>query len=247
MKVNDKLVLVTGAAQGIGLAIARAFAEAEARVILTDLSSSAVHDAARALVNEGHIAYSEHLEVTNREDLAELAARVAERYGDIDVLINNAGIAQAATFASDNSPDIWDRTIGVNLAGVFNVTRAFLGQLTRTKGSVVNISSVCAYTASLSHVSYTASKGGVSALTIAMCREFAPLGVRVNAVAPGWTATNTVDQANETHNQLVSWHVPLNRYGTPAEIAAPVVFLASSSASFISGVTLPVDGGFLTI
>lgn len=247
MKVNGKLVLVTGAARGIGLAIARAFAEADARVILTDLPSSSVEDSAKILADEGYAAYSEHLEVTDREDLEKLVDRIAEKYGDIDVLVNNAGIAQVGPVDSEHSTDIWDRTININLSGVFNVTRAFLDQLARTKGAVVNISSVCAYTASLSHVSYTASKGGVSALTIAMCREFAPLGVRVNAVAPGWTATEMVDQGNETHNQLVSWHVPFNRYGTPAEIAAPVVFLASSSASFISGVTLPVDGGFLTV
>lgn len=247
MKVNGKLVLVTGAARGIGLAIARAFAEADARVILTDLPSSSVADSAKLLANEGHSAYSEYLEVTDRADLSKLVDRVAEKYGDIDVLVNNAGIAQVAPMESEHSPDIWDRTINVNLNGVFNVTHAFLGQLTRTQGAVVNLSSVCAYTSSLSHVSYTASKGGVTALTIAMCREFAPLGIRVNAVAPGWTETEMVDPSNETQNQFVAWHVPFKRYGTPAEIAAPVVFLASSSASFISGVTLPVDGGFLTV
>lgn len=247
MKVSNKLVLVTGAARGIGSAIARAFAEAEARVILTDLPSSSVEDTARMLANEGHTVYSEHLEVTDREDLERLAGRIAEKYGDIDVLVNNAGIAQSAPVGSGHSPEIWDRTIEVNLGGVFNVTRAFLAQLTRTQGSVVNLSSIVAFTSGYGHVSYTASKGGVSALTRAMCREFAPLGVRVNAVAPGWTDTEMLDKGNDASAQLVAWHCPFNRYGTPAEIAEPVVFLASSSASYISGVTLPVDGGSLTV
>lgn len=247
MDIEGKLVLVTGAAKGIGYAIATAFAEAGARVILTDLASSAVDAAAAELSSRGLDAHSRHLGVTDRAGLADLAARIAVDLGDIDVLVNNAGIAGYSDVGAEASPDIWDSTIDVDLTGVFNVTRAFLAALTRTGGSVINISSVCAYTSGFSHVSYTAAKGGVSALTRAMCRELASLGVRVNAVAPGWVKTEAVDQDDADHDQFVQWHVPFNRFGTPAEIAGPVVFLASDAASFISGVTLPVDGGYLTV
>ncbi|MGP6176260.1 SDR family NAD(P)-dependent oxidoreductase [Microbacterium sp. A196] len=247
MKVDGKLVLVTGAAKGIGHAIATAFAEAGAQVILTDLAAGAVDQAARELRDRGLDAHSRHLGVTDRAGLDALASQIATELGDIDVLVNNAGIAGYADVGAEDSPGIWDSTIDVDLTGVFNVTRAFLDSLTRTRGAVVNISSVCAFTSGFSHVSYTAAKGGVSALTRAMCREFAALGVRVNAVAPGWIKTEAVDQSDADHDRFVHWHVPFDRFGTPAEIAAPVVFLASDAASFISGVTLPVDGGYLTV
>lgn len=137
--------------------------------------------------------------------------------------------------------------MGINLTGAFELTKALLEPLKACKGSVVNVSSVVGFTSSFGHVGYTTSKGGIRSLTQAMCRELAPFDIRVNAVAPGFIDTPMGPKTDPAMTKWIDWHCPLGRYGLPGEVAWPVVFLASSAASYVNGVTLPVDGGYLTV
>lgn len=245
--LDDRLALVTGAGRGIGAAVARGLAEAGARVILADILGEEAKGAAAAIRKDGFDAWGERLDVTDRPGMEAFAAHVAETYGELRILVNNAGVAGEARLGDPDSASTWDRNIAVNLTGAFDVTRAFLPALKATRGSVVNVSSVVAFTSGFAHVGYTASKGGIRSLTQAMCREFAPFGIRVNAVAPGYIDTTMGGKDDGITDEWLRWHCPMRRFGEPREIAGPVVFLASAEASFVNGVTLPVDGGYLTI
>ena len=245
--LDGKIALVTGAGRGIGAAIAQGLAEAGARVIVSDILAEEAAKTAQALTGDGFEAWGEALDVSDREGIEAFASHVATRYGDISVLVNNAGIGGTARLGDAESRATWDRNIAIHLTGAFEVTTAFLPALKQTRGSIVNIASIVAFTSGFAHVGYTAAKGGIRALTQAMCRELAPFGIRVNAVAPGYIDTAMGGKGEPATDDWVRWHCPMGRFGEPREVAAPVVFLASPAASFISGVTLPVDGGYLTI
>jgi NAD(P)-dependent dehydrogenase (short-subunit alcohol dehydrogenase family) len=245
--LQDQLALVTGAGRGIGAAIARGLAEAGARVIVADLEADAAQKTTLSIRQGGFRAWGEQLDVTDRNGLAEFAARVASAHGALSILVNNAGVAGGERIGDADSAATWDRNIAVNLTGAFDMTRAFLPALKDTGGSVINVCSVVAFTSGFAHVGYTASKGGLRSLTQAMCRELAPFGIRVNAVAPGYIDTVMGGKGDGTTDDWVGWHCPLKRFGEPSEVAGPVAFLASQAASFVNGVTLPVDGGYLTI
>jgi len=245
--LDGRIALVTGAGRGIGAAIAHGLAEAGARVIMSDILAEDAATAAAVLTGNGLEAWGEALDVSDRESIEAFASHVASRYGNISILINNAGIGGTARLGDAESRMTWDRNIAVHLTGAFEVTTAFLPALKQTRGSIVNVASIVAFTSGFAHVGYTAAKGGIRALTQAMCRELAPFGIRVNAVAPGYIDTAMGGKGEPVTDDWVHWHCPMGRFGEPHEVAGPVVFLASPAASFISGVTLPVDGGYLTI
>lgn len=246
--MKDKLVLVTGAGGGLGCAIAMGFSREGARVIVADI------DAARAAAVAGQVraaggqAYDEVLDVTDREGTRLWAEAVTQRLGPIDVLVNNAGISGKGKVDDPQAPELWDRILKVNLDGLFNVTHAFIPALKRTRGSVVNLSSIVAFVSGISSAGYVASKGAVRSLTQALARDLAPYGVRVNAVAPGLMLTDMVKPQLDTPGGT-DWFMhraPMGRGGEPEEVVGPIVFLASPMASYVSGVVLPVDGGFLS-
>jgi NAD(P)-dependent dehydrogenase (short-subunit alcohol dehydrogenase family) len=247
MVLGDRLALVTGAGRGLGAAIARGLAEAGARVILADIMPEEAQNSARSLSEDGFRAFGELLDITDRNALEAFAAHVADIYGEVSILVNNAGVAGMARIGDADSAGTWDRNIAVNLTGAFDTTRAFLPALKATRGTVINISSVVAFASGFAHVGYTASKGGIRSLTQAMCRELAPFGIRVNAVAPGYIDTAMGGKGDGTTDDWLRWHCPLGRFGEPSEVAGPVVFLASDAASFVNGVTLPIDGGYLVV
>lgn len=247
MVLKGQLALVTGAAQGIGKAISRALAAAGARVIMADISAGKARQAAAELSEQGLDCRGDELDVTRRDAVDAFAARIGADRGPIAILVNNAGIGINMPLDDDQAPKVWDDTIAVNLTGVFNVSRAFLPALKETRGSIVNISSVVAFTSGFADASYVASKGGVRALTQKMCRDLAPHGIRVNAVAPGYVDTAMGGPSDPVYVDWLNWHCPMKRFGRPEEIGGPVVFLVSPAASFVNGVTLPVDGGYLVI
>jgi NAD(P)-dependent dehydrogenase (short-subunit alcohol dehydrogenase family) len=246
--LKGRLALVTGAAGGLGTAIALEFARQGARVVAADLDGTGAQALAERIRADGGLAWGEAVDVTDRVSVARWAEELQARLGPIDILVNNAGIAARSRIDDPQSCEAWDRVMAVNLEGLFNVTHAFVGQLKAQRGCIVNLSSVVAFVSGISSVAYVASKGAVRSLTQALARDLAPFGVRVNAVAPGLMLTDMVapQLAVPGGTDWFMRRAPMERGGAPEEIAGPVVFLASEMASYVTGAVLPVDGGFLS-
>jgi NAD(P)-dependent dehydrogenase (short-subunit alcohol dehydrogenase family) len=244
-----RVALVTGAGRGIGQATALALAQAGATLAVADLDSASAHATAETIRRNGGSATAHALDVTDSTACKALAATIAADLGAVSILVNNAGVLLRVPHDSPDAADAWHRTLDVNLNGTFNVTSAFSGQLKTTRGAIVNLSSIHSFVATGVSAAYSASKGAIAQYTKAMAGELAPFGVRVNAVAPGMIVTpmTAVTIANPASSAGFLRHVPLARTGEPAEIAGAVLFLASDAASYVTGVVLPVDGGYLTV
>jgi len=242
--LDGRLALITGAGSGIGAAIAHAMAKAGARIIAADIEGAAAERTVKAI---GADAVSFACDVSDRNLCDGLAAAVRGQIGAISILVNNAGIIRRGTVMEPNARTDWDATLAVNLDGPYNMVTAFLGQLRETKGAIINIGSIQSFVALPNSAAYTTSKGGVRLLTKALAIELSPLGIRVNAIGPGFTATPLNAKAREDPAYMANFasRIPLGRIGTPEDIAGPAVFLASDMARYITGVTLPVDGGYL--
>jgi NAD(P)-dependent dehydrogenase (short-subunit alcohol dehydrogenase family) len=238
MLLDGKVALVTGGGSGIGEGIARAMAENGAQVIVTDVNEAGAMRVAAAIGGEHHV-----VDVSDRTACDALA----EKIGPISILVNNAGIIRRGKLEAAGARADWDATMAVNLNGPYNMVTAFLDQLKATKGSIINIGSIQSFVALPNSAAYTTSKGGVRALTKALAIELSPQGVRVNAIAPGMIATPLNADARHNPDYMANFaqRIPLGRLGDPADIAGPAVFLASDLARYVTGVTLPVDGGFL--
>ncbi|ASC65187.1 SDR family NAD(P)-dependent oxidoreductase [Achromobacter denitrificans] len=247
--MQGKRVLVTGAGRGLGATIAQGFARQGARVIVADVDGTLAAASAQAIRDAGGQAWDAVLDVTDADAVRAFAAECAVRHGGLDVLVNNAGISARAPFDDPRTPQIWDRLMRVNLQGTFNVTHAFVEQLKASRGAIVNLCSIVAYGCSISTAGYVVSKGGVRSFTEVLARDLAPHGVRVNAVAPGLMETEmTAGQRAQAHG--TDWYMqraPMARAGRADEIVGPVLFLASDMASYVNGVVLPVDGGYLAV
>jgi NAD(P)-dependent dehydrogenase (short-subunit alcohol dehydrogenase family) len=246
--MTGKIALVTGGGRGLGAASARAIAARGAMVVLADLNVETASAKAAEFNDIGLRAAAVQLDVADRASCKSVAEQVRAEYGAVSFLVNNAGIVEYARLDDADSAAQWDRLIGVNLTGAFNVTTAFLADLKANQGVVVNISSVAGFTSGFAQAGYTASKGGVRSLTKVMCRELAPFGVRVNAVAPGYVATEGMGgKGNPEIEAWLGFHCPMQRHGRPEEVGSVVAFLCSDEASFINGTTIPVDGGYLSV
>jgi len=243
MRLKHKTCIVTGAAQGIGLATALKFAEEGANVVVADLKPEGV-DAAVALVRaRGAQAMGFALNVTDREALDAMAAAVKERFGGIDVLVNNAGITKDARLQKMTAAQ-FDAVIDVNLRGVFHATQAVLpAMLAQESGVILNASSVVGIYGNFGQTNYAASKFGVIGFTKTWSRELGPKGIRVNAVAPGFVETPILATIPDKVLQHMREQVPLHRLGKPEEIANVYAFLASDEASYVNGAVIEVSGG----
>ncbi|HEY0183780.1 MAG TPA: SDR family oxidoreductase [Rhodopila sp.] len=244
MLLEGKLAVITGAGSGIGEGIALAMAENGARVIVADVNAEA---AARVAAAIGDAARAFKLDVADRGACDELATEVERNIGLVSILVNNAGIIRRGKLEAGTARADWDATMAVNLNGPYNMVTAFLGQLKATRGTIINIGSIQSFVALPNSAAYTTSKGGVRALTKALAIELSPQGVRVNAIGPGMIATPLNEDARRNPDYMTNFaqRIPLGRLGEPADIAGPAVFLASDLARYITGITLPVDGGFL--
>lgn len=248
--IEGKLVLITGAGSGIGAATAKEFASAGGKVIAVDVNLENVTTIVSNIIDNDGEAWAEQLDITDRDSVYLFASKVREKYGPIDILINNAGMSIKNQFSgSKQTQEIWDKVISVCLEGHFNVTHAFVEALKETKGVIVNTSSVAAFAAGYTSAAYTVAKGGIRSFTQHLAKDLGPFGIRANAVAPGNIITNfggklsIPDYDNEPYRE----RCPLGRFGEPEELAKPILFLASNMSSYINGVTIPVDGGFLAV
>jgi 3-oxoacyl-[acyl-carrier protein] reductase len=243
LKLADRVCLITGGAAGIGRATAARFAQEGATVVIGDRDGAAVRSTVEALVAEGLTIHGYELDVTDRAQIGQVTAQIANRFGRIDVLVNNAGITRDARLQR-MSEDWFDEVIDVNLKGVFNCTQAVADQmLERGSGVILNASSVAGVYGNFGQSNYVASKFGVVGLTKTWAREFGPKGVRVNAVCPGFIATDMVKSIPEKVLENFRSQVWMRRLGEPEEIANVYAFLASDDASYVNGAVLEVSGG----
>jgi NAD(P)-dependent dehydrogenase (short-subunit alcohol dehydrogenase family) len=247
-RLDRRVALLTGAATGIGAHIARVFAEAGAHVVVTDLDLKGATKLAAALKQEGHAAEAHALDVTDEAGVPKLIDAIADLHGRLDILINNAGAA--ARMASEEMPTAtWEKVIGVNLTGAFRCARAAgKHMLEAESGAVINIASIMGLVggALYPNPAYHASKGALVNWTRALALEWASRGVRVNAVAPAFVRTPFTDKllSDPKMVEAITAQTPLGRLIETREVADAVLFLASDAASGITGVTLPVDGGW---
>ena len=236
--------VVTGAAQGIGAGIAHRLARAGAQVAVADLNAENAQAAARKLNSEGLNAFALPADVSRRDSVHELIRKTLDRTGQIDIFVNNAGIAGRAAPIWEQSDDDWQNVIDVNLSGVFLCCRAVMPHMReRDYGRIVNISSVAGKDGNPNMVAYSASKAGVIAITKSIGKEVATNNICVNAVTPAVIRTPILDQLTEEQVEYMTARIPRGRTGTVEEVAAVVHFLASPDCSFVTGQTYDVSGG----
>lgn len=253
MALDGRTAIITGAAQGIGYAIARRFLRENIRVVICDVDAKQGKKAEQELRELGEIRFVK-ADVSKRLDVRNLVATAAESLGDIDILVNNAGVVHAAEFLDLEEED-FDRVIGINLKGSFLCGQAVARYMVdKVKsggrpGSIINMSSVNAVFAISNQVPYSVSKGGINQLTKVMALALAPHGIRVNAIGPGSIMTEMLASVNTdaAARRKVLSRTPLGRVGDPSEIASIAAFLASDDASYVTGQTIYADGGRLPL
>lgn len=244
-RLDGRLALVTGSSTGIGLALARALGQAGARLVLNARGADKLRAAQQQLQSEGLTAHAVPFDVTDRAGVEQAVAGIERDIGAIDILINNAGLTRRVPFHEISWED-WRTVMDTNLDGVFLVGQAVAKRMVqRGRGSIVNIASVMSELGRPGTSAYTATKGAVKMLTKAMAVDLAPLGVRVNAIGPGYFRTELTEalQTNETFNAWLMNRTPAKRWGTVDELGPAAVFLCSDAAAFVHGHVLYVDGG----
>lgn len=247
MGLRGKVALVTGGGRGIGAAAAQRFAACGASVAVLDRRAELAQHTAQQIRADGGVAEALIADVTDEDAVLAAVAEAERRLGPLDVLVNNAGIAERASFL-DMESGAWRRVIDVNLTGVFFLSQAVARRMVErgASGAIVNVASVAGLTAMSGRVAYVASKHGVVGLTKMMALDLGSRGIRVNAVAPGAVETELTGLADspEARARVAASH-PLGRAGQPEEVAELIVYLASDRAAFMTGSIVSIDGGFL--
>jgi len=245
--LSGKVALVTGANTGLGQGMALALAEAGASICL--IGRSEPTETLQKLNEMGVKSHSILTDLGQADKVAEIVEEAAKVLGGADILVNNAGIIKRNE-AIDFTPDEWDSVMNVNLRTLFFLSQAFARHHVAAKktGKIINIASMLTFQGGIRVPSYTASKSGVGGLTKALANEWAQHGINVNAIAPGYFATNNTAalQADEKRNSEILGRIPSGRWGDPSDMGGAVVFLAAKASDYVQGITLPVDGGWLS-
>ena len=243
--IKQKVTLITGAGSGMGKATAEVFAAEGAKVVVTDVNSENAQKVSDQINSDGGESLAMSLDVTNEGQTKECVSKSIESFGQIDHLINNAGIASPINIDDENYEDIWRNTMEVVLTGQTRLIRACLEHLLKSDAArIVNISSTEGFGATPTHSPYTAAKHGVIGLTRSLALELGPQGITVNCICPGPINTNMTSAIDEKDKATFARRrVGLKRYGEPAEVAHATLSLCLPASSYINGVALPVDGG----
>lgn len=245
-RLSGKTALVTGGGGGLGAAISTALAAEGAHVLVVDRFVDAADGVVKSIADAGGSAEAHELDIADREAVVAFGARVLEQHERVDVLVNNAGVSPRIR---ENDPDVaerWDQVLDINLTGQYDVTVALLPGLRHQGASVIFLSSIAGFTAPRSSAAYGATKAGVRSLVQYFSRTLGPTGGRCNGLAPGRMKSGLMTVEGEGNAKFLQ-RVPLGRVGETGEIAGPAVFLASDMSSYVTGVTIPVDGGYLAL
>ena len=243
MKLKEKVSVITGGARGIGFAVAKRYAEEGAKVAIWDVLEDQLQAARTKLADAGHEVKTYVVDVSNSQQVAETMDKVEEDLGAVDILVNNAGITRDGMIHK-MSDENWDKVVDVNLKGVFLCGREAAKRMrNRGEGVIINTSSVVGLYGNVGQSNYAATKGGVIAMTKTWAKELGRKGVRVNSVAPGYTMTEMMETVPEKILDNLKSKTPLQRLGSPEDIAAAFAYLASDEAAFVTGHVLSVDGG----
>jgi len=238
---EQKVAVVTGGAQGIGLEIAKKLHDSGCKIVIIDVDENSASVSAAEVNGDYYI-----VDVRDENKVGETVDKIVEKDGKIDILINNAGITRDTLLIRMSEED-WDLVIDINLKGVFNFSKqtAKKSMMKTRSGNIVNVASIVGIIGNAGQANYSASKGGVIALTKTMAKELAGRGIRVNAVAPGFIQTRMTDKLPEKVKEKFIENIPMGRLGTPQEVAQVVDFLVSESSSYITGQVITVDGGMV--
>ena len=240
---QDHVVMVTGSTRGIGKEIARLFAQEGAIAVILGRNGQTADHVRDEFLKNGLKAESFACDVTNFENVEKIVNKILDKFGRIDILINNAGITKDNLLLRMREED-WDSVVNVNLKGVFCCTKAVAKVMFKQKkGRIINISSIIGITGNVGQANYAAAKAGMIGFTKTMARELASRGITVNAVAPGYIQTDMTAQLKETVREEILKNIPLGRLGTAKDVAGVCLFLASEQSNYITGQTIIVDGG----
>jgi 3-oxoacyl-[acyl-carrier protein] reductase len=243
MQFKDKTALITGAAQGIGKAIAKAFAKEGANIVVSDINLELATQTASELKGTGVKAIAVKMNVAELPEVEAGVKKAIEEVGKIEILVNNAGITRDNLLFRMKKED-WDAVLSINLTGVFNLCKGISRLMMKERyGKIINIASISGEMGNVGQANYSASKAGVIGLTKTLARELAPRGVTVNAIAPGFIQTAMTDRIPEEIKKKMLEQIPLGKLGQPEDVAAAALFLASSAADYITGQVIRVNGG----
>jgi 3-oxoacyl-[acyl-carrier protein] reductase len=247
MRFKDKVALVTGSAQGIGREIALAFAREGADVVISDVNLEKATQTSKEIEGLGRKSMAVELNVTDYAKVEEALNKILDKFTKVDILVNNAGITKDNLTLRMSDAD-WDAVIAVNLKGTFNCTKAISRVMMKQRsGKIINIASIIGIIGNAGQANYSASKAGIIALTKTTAKEFASRNLNINAVAPGFIQTEMTAKLPEEVKQKMLAMIPLNRFGSPADVAGACMFLASEEAGYITGQTIVVDGGMVMV
>lgn len=243
MELSGKVALVTGAAQGIGKAIALLLAEKGADVVVSDINLEKAQETAKEIEEKGRRSIALKVNVADPDEVEQMVETIIERFSRIDILVNNAGITRDRLLLRMSHED-WDAVLDVNLKGVFNCTKSVIKYMSKQRsGKIVNIASVVGLMGNVGQANYAASKAGVIGFTKTVAREFAQRGININAIAPGYIQTPMTEVLPEKVKEELMKLIPMGRLGQPEDVAQAVLFLVSEASNYVTGQVLNVNGG----
>ncbi len=247
MRLKDTVALVTGSAQGIGREIALAFAREGSDIVITDINLEKAQSTSGEIEALGRRSLALQMNVALPQSVDECLNKILDKWGKVDILVNNAGITRDGLLLRMSEAD-WDAVVDVNLKGTFNCTKAVSKVMIKQRsGRIINIASIIGVIGNAGQANYSASKAGIIALTKTAAKELASRAITVNAVAPGFIQTDMTARLSDELKQKMLASIPMNKLGTPADVAGACLFFAGPEAAYITGQTLIVDGGMVMV